>query len=259
MTTYFNKLVASSLVVFSFMPVLAFAEDATPVVTSAPVAISAPTPKKATGFCANVSTVQAKLAAQIAKTETNQSEYQLKRISNVNKKEGDADAKRASGRTNADEKRVGNWTKMATNAKTDTQKAAVETYKAAISSAVAARRATVDATVKTYRDGLTAAIAQHGTTIDTAMTTFKSSIDAALSKAQADCTAGVLSKTVQQSFNSNIKDARTALAAARKAAEMSSGLTTLKKTRNDAITAAEVAFKKATDQAHADLIVALKK
>jgi predicted transcriptional regulator len=65
-------------------------------------------------------------------------------------------------------------------------------------------------------------------------------------------------KTVRENFNKAVKDARDALKAARKNAEANPAIVALKKTRDDAIKAAETAFKTATEKARADLQTALK-
>ena len=97
----------------------------------------------------------------------------------------------------------------------------------------------------------------HSGAIDTAIATFKSTVNAALTKAQADCAANVDPKTVKDTFNKSVSDARKVLQDARKSAEMASGLATLKQTRDTAIKAAEQAFKTATDAARAALKLAL--
>lgn len=243
----FKKGIAGTLVAFSFLPVFAFAEGTTS------------STKSANGFCARISTVSTKVADQITEAEAKQSKKQEDRSTNIAKKEGDADARRAVGRTTADGKRASNWDKMATKAKTDAQKAAVATYKQTIQDAVTARRTSVDTAVKAYRDGLTSAMTGHSTAVDAAMSAFKTAVNTALTKAQADCTAGIASKTVSASFNTSVSDARKVLRDAKKAAEMSSGLTALKQTRDTAIKAAEATFKAATEKARADLMLALKK
>lgn len=244
----FKKGIAGTLVAFSFLPVFAFAEGTTTHET-----------KTEKGFCTRISTVSTKIADQITTTEARQLKNQQDRANKITKKESDADAKRAEGRTTADGKRAGNWDKMATKATTDAQKAAVATYKQAIQDAVTARRTAVDTAVKTYRDGLTTAMTGHSTAIEAAMATFKTSVTTAVTKAQADCTAGVASKTVSASFNKAVADARVILKDAKKAAETASGLTALKQTRDTAIKAAEATFKTATEKARADLMLALKK
>lgn len=244
-----KKGIAGTLVVFSLLPVFAFAEGTG----------STSTTKSEKGFCTKIATVSTKLVDQITATEAKQSKNQEDRANKITKKEGDADAKRATGRTEADGKRAGNWEKMATKATTDAQKAAVAAYKQAVSDAVTVRRTAVDAAVKAYRDGLTTAMTTHSASVETAMATFKTAVTGALSKAQTDCTAGVASKTVSTTFYKTVSDARKVLQDAKKAAEVSSGLAALKKTRNDAITLAETTFKTATEKARADLMIALKK
>lgn len=245
-----KRSLAGVLVAVSFLPVLAFAEDsgsATPAKT-----------KSAANFCTNLSTREAKITDQIAATEAKISNNQSDRANKLATNQSKTDAKRAQGRTDADSKRLSNWNTMAKKAKTDAQKTAVEAYKTAIQQAVTTRRADIDIAVKTFRDGLTTTMTKHKAALDTAIVTFKTSLSAAVTKAQADCTAGIAPKTVSTTFNQSIKDARKVLQDARKSADMSSGLTALRKTRDDAIKAIEQTFKIATEKARADLTLAFK-
>lgn len=210
-------------------------------------------------FCSRISSIEQKLADQITKAEAKQSTHQSERLGKIEKKESDIDSKRAIGRAEVDGKRVKNWNKMLTKASTDREKAAVEAYKTAISTAVTARRASVDNAIKAYRDGLTLVLANHKTAMDAAVATFKTSLDTAIAKAKADCAGGIDSKIAKETFNKSSSDAKKALQTARKNAETSSGLTALKKTRNDAINAAVTTFKAATEKARADLLLVLKK
>ena len=261
-----KKSLAGMLVVLSFLPVgVVFAENdsqagTTPTIKTEGVKRSDDKKgiKDGANFCARISTIQKKIADQVTKTEDNQSKNQKSRSEKVAKKEGDADAKRAQGRSEVDGKRLKNWDKMTNRAKTDIQKAAVATYKTSIIQATDARRSSVDTAIKAYRDGLTQAMTSHSGALDTAMTAFKSTVDSAVVKAKADCEAKIASKTVSDSFNKTVSDARKVLQDARKAAEMSSGLSALKKTRDEAIKLAETTFKTATEKARADLLLALK-
>ena len=246
----FKKFIASTLVVLSFLPILASAEEN---------GRSENAPGKKEGdFCTRISSVQDKYAEKIKNMEEKRQKNESERGDKMTKKQGDVDSKRASNRTEIDGKRMKNWDKMAGKAKTDAEKAAVEAYKTAIQNAVTARRGAVDAAVKTYRDGLTSAMTTHSATINTAIAAFKASVDAALSKAQTDCNNKVDSKTVKETFNKSVSDAKKVLQDARKSSEMSSGLAALKKTRDEAIKAAEATFKQATDKARADLMLVLK-
>ena len=247
-----KKFIASTLVVFSVLPALAFAED------NNSARAENNQGKKIGDFCLRLSSVEAKYADQVKKTEEKRLKNESDRSDKLHNKESDADAKRASNRTDIDSKRMKNWDKMAGKAKTDAGKAAVEAYKTAIQNAVTTRRTAVDASIKAYRDGLAAAMATHSGVVNSAISTFKASVDAALAKAQTDCSNKVDSKIVKDTFNKSVSDAKKVLQDARKNSEMTSGLAALKKTRDDAIKAAETTFKQATDKARADLMQALK-
>lgn len=246
-----KKLVASALVAIVIIPTLVFAENEGNENNR--------DNKTSINFCARISSVEQKFADQVTRTETKQSTYQSNRMDKITKRESDVDAKRAFGRGNKDDTRVKNWDKMIGRAKTDAEKIAIEAYKSAIANAVTIRRTAVDTAVASYRNGLNAVLANHNSALDQAIATFKATVDSALAKAKADCTAGIASQTVKEAFNKAVAEARKTLQGARKSAETNSGVTALKKTRNDAVDLAILNFKTATEKARADLMLVLKK
>lgn len=241
------------------MPYFAFAEDGTSTTAAGTAPVASMEIKSKNNFCTNIATTITKISDQVKNAEEKTAKNQEDRSGKMTQRQGDADIKRATDRSNIDAKRVNNWDNMTTRAKTDVQKAAVTAYTAAIKSAVDARRTSVDAAVTAYRAGLTQAMTDHSGAITTAIAAFKSAVDTAVAKAQADCAANVAPKTVKENFYQSVTTARKALQAARKSAEMTSGLSDLKKTRDTAIKAAETTFKTATEKARADLKMALKK
>jgi hypothetical protein len=242
MKSYLKTIIASTLIIFSFIPAITFAEETT---------------KKQGSFCTRVSTLQTKLADQVTATEKKVTLREESKTAIIIKKESDVDAKRAESRAKAEGSRAQKWDKMISKAKTSSQKTAVEAYKKAITDAVAVRRSAVDASVKAYREGLAELMKNKTSNVDAALATFKTTIDAALVKAQADCAAGVVDKTVSTVFNKSVSDARATLASSRKT-NKSEELKALKKVRDDAFKKAEAEFKSATDKARADLILGLK-
>jgi hypothetical protein len=238
----YKTLVASSLIIFSFLPLISSAEETAP---------------KEQGFCNRVTTLQSKLADQIINAEKKLALNEESKSATVLKKEGDADVKRAEGRAKAEGTRALKWDKMISKAKTQAQKTAVEAYKKAIADAVSVRQASVDASVKVYREGLATLMTTQNTTATTAIATFKASIEGALAKAKTDCASGVENKTVSSVFNKTVSDARATLNTSRKT-KNSEAFKTLKKTRDDAFKKAETDFKASLDKARADLIMGLK-
>lgn len=210
------------------------------------------------GFCTKLSNVYDKMAEQITNAESRHVKNQSEKSERFNKKQGDLDAKRAQNRADVDGKRAKNWDKMTEKATTDAQKMAITTYKNVITQAVADRRAAVDLAIKNYRDAIATYTTTQNTGTNTAFETFKTAVNAALAKAKLDCGAGVDSKTVSAAFNKSVDEARTIFKSAQQTTKDGVSISTLKKTRDDAIKAAEEAFKKATEKARADLAQALK-
>jgi hypothetical protein len=256
MNLHFKKGLAGMLVAASFFPVLTFAED------SAGTSKGVPTIKmtrEAANFCARISTIEARVANVATKAEEKQSAKESDKAEKLAKKESNTDARRAKGRADIDAKRLENWSKMGVRAKTDERIAAVAAYKEAVKQAVTVRRGAIDGAVKIYRDGLQVAMTSHSTTMSTALLAFKTSVSQAVEKAKADCAAQVASKIASDTFSKSLADARKVFQDVRKGTEGTSGLSALKKTRDDAIKAAEATFKTATEKARADLMLVIKK
>lgn len=235
------------LTAFTLMPLSSFAE------TSTTVSI----PKEAK-FCSKFNTISTKLQDQIANTEAKKKENEINNEKKIADKEALVDAKRASGRITADEKRIKNFDKANTKAKTTEQKAAVEAYQKAITEAVSARRLAIDTAAKTYRDGVAALMTTKSTEIDSSINSFKDAVVKATEKANTDCANKVPDKTVSIEFNKAIKDARTALSNSKKTFSKSTEMKNLKTTRDASFKEAESNFKNATDKARADLLIAMK-
>lgn len=249
--------ISSLLIIGSFMPFLAFAEDTTTSATTPTTTVSIPVPPE-NKFCSKFTEISTKLANQISDNEAKKKENESKNALIIAEKEAKVDAKKAAARTDADDKRIKNFDKANVKAKTDSQKAAVEVYKQSMTVAVTARRTAVDAAVKTYRDGITALLASKNTTTDTSMATFKTAVDAATIKATADCANKVSNKTISSTFNKAIKDARATLAANKKSGTQATAMKTLKDARDIAFKQAESDFKNATDKARTTLLMSMK-
>ncbi len=272
--TYFNlkKIGATTLIAFSLLPMMAFAEEGRSVVD--PIA---PTKKvedrlkrddetKVTGtqktsanFCARINDASKKFTEQIKDIETKNAEALSKKSENLEQRESQVNAKKAEARFKSDSKRVANWGKMETQARNDEQKAALATYKTTVEQALETRRIAVDTAITTYQTGVTSILSGHTASVTTAITTFKTSVEQALAKAKADCAKGVSSKNAQATFNKTINNARKMIQDARKNNEKNPAVLELKKARDEAIKTAEQAFKNTTTQARLDLQAALKK
>lgn len=250
-----NKIV-SLLIMLSFL---------TPVIAGAQVNgkmgkdNNKPENKPAENFCLRLDNINTKLAEQIKKAEEKQSLYQTNRTEILNKKESEVDAKKAQNRTTIDEKRVKNWDKMISKAKTDEQKAAILKYKTTIENAIKTRRVLVDSAISNYRNGLSGTVSSHTTTTDVAIKTFEKSVNDALSQAKNDCANKIDSKNVNATFVQKINEARKTLQQSKQEVETNTAIKELKKTRDEIITNAEKDFKATIEKAKEELFIILKK
>lgn len=252
----FKKLVAGTLVMFTLVPALAFAENDN---SKSRLNEGKEKEKSSLNFCSRISNIALKTADQITKAEEKKSKNQSEHLSRLENKQRDVDERRANSRTDADSKRINNWDKMGNKAKTEAQKAAVEAYRNNIKSAVETRRTAVDTAVKAYREALAQILSTNSGTTNQAVDIFKASMNTAVLKAQADCATNTNSKIAKDNFDKAVKNAQETLKNARKSTDMSPAIQALKKTRDSAINAATTAFKTATEKARADLLLALKK
>jgi len=260
---YFNlkKIGATTLVAFSLLPMMAFAEDTTvtSTVRSASATQSKGTATSSANFCARINDASKKFTEQIKDIETKNADALSKKSENLAQRESQVNAKKAEARFKSDSKRVANWGKMEAQVKNDEQKAALATYKTTVEQALETRRIAVDTAVTTYQTGVTSILSGHTASVTTAITTFKTSVEQALAKAKADCAKGVSGKNAQATFSKTINNARKMIQDARKNNEKNPAVLELKKARDEAIKAAEQAFKNTTTQARLDLQAALKK
>ncbi|MEY2671964.1 MAG: hypothetical protein RL687_381 [Candidatus Parcubacteria bacterium] len=244
-TKYF---LSGTLIINILFPISSFAETASPVV-------AIPAQSK---FCSKFNEISSKLQSQISEVETKKKESEIKNETKIAEKESAVDAKKAEGRISADDKRIKNFDKTNTKAKTDKQKAAVVVYKKAMTDAVTARRTAVDTAVKSYRDSVSGLMSTKNTEIDSAIATFKTAVAKATDKANTDCANNIPNKIVSTEFNNAIKDAKTALSTSKKSFSKTAEVKALKLIRDTAFKEAETVFKSATDKARAELLIAIK-
>ena len=242
-----KKGLAGIIVMFSFVPMLVLAEN-----TTTPL-------KTEKGFCARITTLSTKIVTQITNSEDKQERVHNEKEDKFIRKTGEVDIKRAQNRADIDGNRAKRWDKMLDKANTDAEKAAVTAYKTAIQDAATARRTAVDLAVETYRTGATASMTARDTAVKTAMEAFKVSVNSALTAAQSSCASGTTNQTVSSAFNKSVNDARKTLREAKKTADITSGIASLKQTRDEAIKLADTTFKTATTTALANLKLVLHK
>lgn len=120
----------------------------------------------------------------------------------------------------------------------DTQKAAIETFKTDMTTAEATREKAVDSARQTYREGLLQAINDRQTALASAVNAFQTSVTDAFSTAASNCSdAGAM-----QTLKTTVKSARETLQGTRNDNKVGSTVSQLAATRNASIKAADQAF-----------------
>jgi hypothetical protein len=137
---------------------------------------------------------------------------------------------------------------------TDSQKAAIETYKTNMLDAEAIRETAVDAARAAYRTALLDKISAHQTALGTAATDFQVDISTAFQAASETCG----DDSVMQTLRTTVKAARAAFQKSLDSSRVRSDIQQLAATRRAAVKTANDAFKQsATDLSH-NLAEALK-
>jgi hypothetical protein len=226
-----------------------------------PQAFAFATTTQATGgtFCTKFSTISAQVTARIPKRQDFRNEKLDGRTTTINNLLQLRLTKIDDKRDTWDQNRENKYARLETAASTTEQKAAVQTFMAAIDAAVGARRAAVDTAVAAFQSGVNELLASRQTQLDTSFATLTSSTKAAIDTASAACAGGTDAKTVREQFVSDIKAANTAFRASIKPTNVRSSVEALRTTRDAAIKSAVSAFKATQQQALATLKAAFGK
>ena len=177
------------------------------------------------------------------------------------KNKAELDKRKADNRADRDAKLDEKEVKVAENTNlTDAQKTAVATYNTTVEAALKARRDAVDAATKTFRDAVDKLQTAHSTSVDSVKKAHDNAVEAALTKAQADCKAGVAAETVKANMKTALEKAReTFVSTKQDVAKLGPEIAALTKTRNAALEKARETFQAAIEKAKADLKTGLGK
>ncbi len=211
-------------------------------------------------FCTNLSSLTDKVTGNmttlITKLDITRASRDQTIAANRTKWEQDI----AASRTKWDAKRDMEFATLTAKAKTDAQKAAVKTYQADLTAAIATRRSANDAARNSYRQAVDAALASQRSTIDGEVSTFKSSIATAEAGARTGCQVMPGSgASLRANYQLTLKSARQSFSIARKADKTSADqVKALAATRDAAIKANDAAFAASAKTAADKLKAAFK-
>lgn len=196
-------------------------------------------------FCSTLTTFTAdaetkkgvQLKDKFAKLDKRQAELLLKRTEN--------DRTLTGLETEASEKQNLTYTKLLSQAKTDTEKAAVNQFIAGAKKAFTARQAALTTARNTYRTAFDQRISARKVMLEAALATEKTSIDRAVTTAKSDCARGVSSTAVRATYKNAITKAHDTFKLSVKGlGNLNDSVATLTQNRKTSIATAESTFKK---------------
>lgn len=209
-------------------------------------------------FCTDGSEVRTKLSDGVNKKSDDLKANFEKRSEMLSSKRTELIKKISDNRLKSDTGRTKRFSELEAKAKTDTQKAAVKAYEAAVVAAVAKHRAAIDATDKVFLDGVISAVGTRQSNITAAAATYKAAVAAAIAKSKSSCAAGADAKTVRQTLAASLKAAQSNFSAARKATDkVRPNLDPLKEAHKAAIKQANADFRAAIKAAFDQLKLVL--
>jgi hypothetical protein len=205
-------------------------------------------------ICTLYSNKFSKATGKIADNQIKLDSMRAEQLSKLGKNQADYDQKLSNIRITADQKRATQIVKMIGKASTSEQKAAVETFNAAITKALADRRSTVDSATTAYRTALDKVLTDRKTSINQATATYKAAVEAAYAKASSSCQSAVDKKTITKTLNADLKAAKDKFNSDRQSVDkFRSLIAPLLKTRQQAINNAVKAYNKAVEDARVAL------
>ena len=246
------RLIKQSLVGFSLLGLLAGPLSVSAISYGDNQKETSNLPMMQGNFCTRMANSSFEINSKLTKAEDNRGSVRLDILAKLKQRK---DVRAQEIQTKRDEAKT-NFEKLITNlqakATTDAEKTAVDVFKTSVANALTTRKTAVDAAVNTYQDALDALIGNREDVIKTAAATFKSAVTSAIATAKADCTAGTDPATVRTTFMASLKSANEAFRSAvqvKVQGQNNQQIEALAKTRNDAIKAANNAFKQSLKQA----------
>jgi hypothetical protein len=150
-------------------------------------------------FCAKLTTEQG-----IRMGKMKDSRYKLKDPADISRK----DTKLASLRSEADAKRQNHFEELNKKYTTETQKQAIDTYKATIQNAVIQRREAIDKIRQDFRTKLAELSAEHQTKLRDAENELITAVGSAMNKATNACRSAESTDVIKAEFVASITSAK---------------------------------------------------
>lgn len=228
---------------------LLLASFALPGVSLAAGRGSAASVRTKVNFCTAVDAFAEKLKKDIADNMTRFSTKEIDRRSALDDKITKQDSERQNTRFTWNNSRDKVYTQLLARATTDTQKTAIEKFRAAIDTAVETRRKSVDAATTTFKSAVDKGITERRISAENATTLFKSATEKALLDAKADCGAGMPAADARALYVTTLEDAQSKLQASLSQIKSNDAPRVLIKARQSAMEQAAKDFKTAVTKA----------
>lgn len=126
------------------------------------------------------------------------------------------DQKREDHKSEFEDKQSERSGKFEAKGLTDEQKKALTAAQQAVQNAIDNHSGDISALVKEFRNNMDQIRSEHRTAIDGLLVGVKADVDAAITKAKADCAAGVAPETVKTNFQESVKASHEKFVAERK-------------------------------------------
>ena len=249
------------------LPVLVFAqavpvERETPDRRKAPIERNIPTERRAPvdrGFCARIDEIASRIDRQVTNRTTKLQTRQQEGINKLTERRNARNEREIENRVKREGNRSEHYTKLEARATTDAQREAVTAFRAAVETAITARKTAVNAATQSFRQSMDQLIAVRQTAINTAINAFQSSQTAAINQARADCAAGIDARTAHKTFRANIRVAQEQFNNERQAIEARKDLIEpIRASKRQAIEDVTINFKVAMEKARTDLQTAFQ-
>ena len=216
-----------------------------------PLEVYALPTKTSSPFCTNLAATVAKVNGQMASLQAKLTSARTTRDNQLAANQSKWDSALEAARSKADAARQSNFAQLESKATTSAQKSAVQTYEAAVMSAVATRRAANDQARTTFRSALLGLLGAHRGQVDTQATAFSTAVKSAEDSATAACQATPAEgASIRATFQAAMKTARqTYITSRQEDSKLGSQIAQLAHTRDEAIKANDTAFLAATKSA----------
>lgn len=216
------------------------------------LAIDTPSQKTAINFCTRITTIETELDNKFTNVESQRIAKRTDILGKLKERKDQRAAQIQAKRDETKSKFDERISQLEVKAVTDAQKEAVADFKKAVEEAQATRKAAVDAAIKTYQDALATLVSSREDILKNAAAVFETTMQTAITTAKTNCTEGDDPAAVRQTFMASMKSAWDVLRSSvqvKVQGENMQQVEALAKTRNEAIKAANDAFRTSVKEA----------